>query len=257
MAFTATDIAAWIGATAWIPPVVYWIYGWLVKPVVQIMPEGQVELGFTTFGPIFNIRLALSASNKDAIIERMWAELQHESGELRKLTWTGMRETFSEITDAAGNRQLVERDQPAIVLKVSTLLLTEKLVRFQDLAFQERQRPLRDAFVMHGVFLSKQADAHEALLASRQFFDVLEFYKAGFWWKPGRYSVRFCIEGRDQARVRAQSWEFEMMPYDGDALQQNVDLVKIDFENTLKSHLPDFKPEPVPWAWRYVPLVKP
>lgn len=58
------EIAAYIGAAAWAPQIGSWMYGWLVKPRVQILPERMVEVGFTTLGPIFNIRLALSASKK-------------------------------------------------------------------------------------------------------------------------------------------------------------------------------------------------
>lgn len=30
-------------------------------------------------------------------------------------------------------------------------------------------------------------------MTSRQLLDTLEFYKASFWWKPGRYVVQ-CFE---------------------------------------------------------------
>lgn len=242
---------------AWLPSIAYWVYGWLVKPVVQIVPEKQIELGFTFLGPIFNIRLAMSACHRDAIIDRIWVELQHESGEVRILTWTGMRETFSEITDAAGNRQMVERDQPAIALKLTTSLLTEKFVRFQSLDFHEGRRILLNALAEHFVYLNAQeADPQEAIMASRQLYDIVEFHKTSFWWKPGRYTVQFGIEGRESARTEADALQFELMQHDVDALQQNLNLIKLEFENAVKSSLPGFEPHALPWAWRNIPLVK-
>jgi len=251
---TTTEIVAYIGAAAWLPPIVYWLHNWLVKPIVRIVPEARVELGFTTLGPIFNIRLALSASSKDAVVERMWIELQHESGETRELAWTGMREMFSEITDAAGNRQLVERDQPAIALKLSTITLTEKLIRFHDTKFQETQRPLQDALSAQAAFLNGETDAHDNLLKSKELFNLLESFKSAFWWKCGSYRVRFCIEGRDQAKVDAQIWKFHMSQLDVDLLRNNLGLIGVEMVNAVKSHLPEFQPEPVSWAWRNISL---
>jgi hypothetical protein len=37
------EIAAYIGAAAWAPQIGSWMYGWLVKPRVQILPERMVE----------------------------------------------------------------------------------------------------------------------------------------------------------------------------------------------------------------------
>ena len=256
MGITGTEIAAYVGAAAWLPPIAYWIHGWLVKPVVQIVPERQIELGFTTFGPIFNVRVALSARRKDAVIDRMWIELRHEGGELRRLTWTGMRETFSEITDAAGNRQLVEKDQPAIALKVGTALLTEKFVRFQDLRFHKGLRPLRNALLDHLIYLKGQeADLPEAVMASRELHDVVEFYKSSFWWKPGRYTVQFGIESRERAGLQAQTLGAELTQHDVDALQHNLDLIAPGFENELRFPSTDLQLRILPWTWRYIPLV--
>ncbi|MEN6372704.1 MAG: hypothetical protein ABFD64_11915 [Armatimonadota bacterium] len=254
---TATDIAAYIGAAAWLPPIAYGIYRWLTKPIVQIAPEMQFELGFTNLGPIFNIRLALSASKMDTIIDRIWVELHHEGGDTHRLAWTGMRETFSEITDSAGNKQRVEKDQPAIALKLATPLLTEKIIRFQDLDFHSRLRPILGALIEHEAYLKSQNDDYQQIImASAQMFKFLEFYRSSFWWKTGKYIIQFVIESRDNAILKKEAFSFELEQYDVDALQQNVNLVKVNIENAVKSSQPDFEPYNVSWAWRIIPLVK-
>lgn len=254
---TPTEIAAYVGAAAWAPQILTWIYRWFVKPVVEIVPEKSIELGFTTFGPIFNIRLALSAAKKDAIIDHIEVELRHEEGEVRNLKWTGMREIFSKIVDAAGNRQLVEKDQPAIALKVTTVLLTEKFVRFRDLSFHARHRPVLNTLVEHLNYLKKQAeDYRDMVIKSKQFFDIVEIYKTCFWWRPGEYTVNFKIKSRHNANLNAGTFKFSLTQHDTDALRQNLDLISIDYENTTKSDLPEFKPKPVAWNWRNIPLVQ-
>jgi hypothetical protein len=67
-AMTAAELAAYIGAAAWLPQIVSWIYRALSRPVLTIIPEDRVELGFTPLGPIFNLQTALSASRHDIVI---------------------------------------------------------------------------------------------------------------------------------------------------------------------------------------------
>ena len=221
------EIAAYIGAAAWAPQIVSWMYRWLVKPRVQILPERLVEVGFTTLGPIFNIRLALSASKKDAIIDHLEVELRHGAGDSHVLSWIGLRETFSEIVDAAGNRQSIEKDQPAIALKVTTAVLLEKLVRFHNLEFRERQRPVLNSLVEHLNYLRGQhADYHDRVLGSRQAYDLLELYKSSFLWKPGEYAVYFKIKSRDGAVLDIAAYRFTLAQRETDALRLNLALLK-------------------------------
>ena len=250
------EIAAYVGAAAWAPQIVSWMYRWLVKPRVQILPERLVEVGFTTLGPIFNIRLALSASKKDAIIDHLEVELRHGAGDSHVLSWAGLREMFSEIVDAAGNRQSIEKDQPAIALKVTTAVLLEKFVRFHDLGFHERRRPVLNALVEHLNYLKGQhhADYRDQVLESRQAYDLLELFKSSFFWKPGEYTVRFRIKSRDGAVLDTDAHRFTLVQRDTDALRLNLDLLKIGYENLVKSDLPDYKLKAVRWNWRDVPL---
>jgi hypothetical protein len=252
---TPTEIAAYIGAAAWAPQILTWVYRGMIKPVAEIIPEKNVQLGFTTFGPIFNIRLSLSAAKKDAIIDGIEVELRHEGGDLHTLTWTGMRETFSEIVDETGNRQLVEKDQPAIALKVTTALLMEKFVRFQDLSFHEHARAAGNALAEHMSYLKKQGDDYrDTAVKSKQFLDVKDLCRKYFWWRSGAYAFNFRIKSRHDARLKAESFECTLTQQDTDALQSNLDLISISVEDTLKSDMPDFQPRPLAWVWRTVPL---
>jgi hypothetical protein len=249
------EIAAYIGAAAWAPQIGSWMYGWLVKPRVQILPERMVEVGFTTLGPIFNIRLALSASKKDAIIDHLEVELRHGAGDSHVLSWIGLRETFTEIVDTAGNRQSIEKDQPAIAPKVTTAVLLEKLVRFHDLGFRERQRPVLNSLVEHLNYLRGQhADYRFRALKSRQAYDLFELCKSSFLWKPGEYTVHFRIKSRDGAVLDTAAHRFTLVQHDADALRFNLDLVKTEYENIIKSDLPDYQFKAVRWNWRDVPL---
>ncbi len=250
---SAAEIAAYIGAAAWVPQIVTWVYNKYITPNVMIIPEPQVELGFTTYGPIFNIRLALSVERKDAIIDGVKVLLRHENGEVHSLSWTGMRETFSEITDSAGNRQLIEKDQPAIAIKLSTLGLVEKFVRFHELEFHNKCRIALNDVIDHFNYLKKtKTDYRELLLESKLFFDMIELYKSCFWWKPGRYFINFDIHSPNKTTLQENKLSFFLSQHDTDSLRQNLDLLRDVHENLIKADLPDYQPKTVLWTWRNI-----
>ncbi|HQU09324.1 MAG TPA: hypothetical protein PLV25_05120, partial [Opitutales bacterium] len=103
------EIAAYIGAAAWLPQILAWIYRAVVKPKLRVVPNQMAEVGFTSFGPIFNVRIAFFVENRDLIIDGIDLVVRHEGGEERMFRWAGLGETFSEITDAAGNKQIVSK----------------------------------------------------------------------------------------------------------------------------------------------------
>lgn len=139
---TAADIAAWIGAAAWLPQIASWVHARFVRPLVRIMPDRSVSVGFTGYGPIFNVRVAIASERRDAILDKIAVTLRHEGGDQHELAWVSHREKFSQITDNQGNYQVVERDQPAIALQVHTAILAEKFILFQEPSFREKARPL-------------------------------------------------------------------------------------------------------------------
>lgn len=253
---TAAEIAAYIGAAAWLPQVASWVYRRAIRPKVLIVPERKVEIGYTIFGPIFNVRLSLSAERKDAIIDSIEAVVSHEGGDSHTLSWTGLRETFSEITDAAGNRQqLVEKDSPAIALKVTTELLVEKFVRFQDLAYHEEHRAVLNAMDQQYNFIrTNPTQDRDGVLSSREFYDAVEFYREAFWWRPGRYCVTFAIKSRNHARLVAEQHVFALMQADVDTLQSNVSIVPAWYENIVKADIPGYERRPMIWQWRNLVL---
>ena len=78
---TPTEIVAYIGAAAWLPQIATWIYRKVVQPIVTIVPDKYAEVGFTSYGPIFNMRMAFSAENKDVIVDGFELLLQHSDGD--------------------------------------------------------------------------------------------------------------------------------------------------------------------------------
>jgi hypothetical protein len=203
---TSTVIAAWLGAAAWLPPIIFLIYRSVIKPKVTIVPGKRVEIGYTTYGPIFNLRLAVSAARKEAIIDYVGASIQHEDRSSYEFEWEGMQETFSQIKNQSGIIQSVERDYSPIALFLNRFGVIERFFRFQVSSFlfkaEELARSVRD----HTEYLKKtKPDYHKELLDSRQVHDVLEYFNQYFFWKTGRYTVTFSIKSPGKAILTKSS----------------------------------------------------
>ena len=119
---TAFDWIAIVGAAAWVPQLVGWIVRRLATPRIRVIPGRSPEIGYTSFGPIFNLPCAISVARKDAIVERITATVTHQNGQSTEFRWTSLSETFSQVRSAEGLTE-VGRNQPAVALKVSTLVL--------------------------------------------------------------------------------------------------------------------------------------
>lgn len=252
---TITEIAALVGALAWVPQITTWIYRAVTRPRVRIIPDKIVQIGFTTYGPIVNLRMGFSVELKDAIVDGVFVELTHESGATHRLDWVGMVETFSQIIGPAGIRQSVERESPPIAIKLSTNALQEKLVRFQESGFHDSKRQLESIVANHLNYLRSRTEKfREEALNSKETQALLDFYRQAFWWKAGTYKVAFGISSPDRADTKKEFYAFSLSQSDVDQLSFNVNLVKMDLEVQLNSDVENFVPSATPWNWRNVSL---
>jgi len=232
MAYSPEQIAAFVGAAAWLPQLATWAYRLYRKPKVVIIPDTRAELGYTNFGPIFNIRLAVSGDVHDVLLDSFSAEVRHESGDVKTFRWQGTKETLSQVRDSSGIRQTVEKDETGIAIKVRPDALVDKFFRFQDPSFASATRPLLDEVLAHYEYLlAKGSDAHEALMGSDKLHTLLSAYRSNFSWRPGKYVAVFQCKAIHSAIAQSPAqFKFELTPQDVERLRQNFDLLEPYFE---------------------------
>ncbi len=255
---TAAELAAYIGAAAWLPQIAAWIYRRFVTPKITIVPDRYAEVGFTSYGPIFNVRMAFASDRKDAIIDGFELAVRHTDGDARTFRWSGLSETFSEIRDDAGNRQVVSRDQVPIALKIGTESLVEKFVRFQEPRYHETDRPALSRLVAQFNFLKRSgtSDYVSKVLSSKELFELTDIRQNSFWWKAGRYDVTIKLSSPRKFRLTRSQFAFDLTSVDIDQLRQNLDTLTTEIQNVIKSNLPDFQAQPVNWNWTSVHVKK-
>lgn len=252
---TSAEFAAYLGAAAWAPQIASWVYRYYVKPHILLVPDRTVDIGFTNLGPIFNLRIAISADRKDAIIDSIAINLRHEDGEVRKFSWANVSETFSQIRDSSGNRQTISKDQSAIALKIGTESLIEKFIHFQEPKFYQNTQSYLDELLAYFNFLkAKDPDFVQKTLESKQYHEWVEAHKNSFWWRKGEYSVEIRLGSPKKITFENFKFKFKLNDGDIDALRGNLKELDVEFENMVKSNLPDYQFKSVNWNWRHLPF---
>lgn len=98
-----------IGAAAWIPQILSWIYRLTTKPIVNLYLHEIPEVGFTSSGPIFNVNFALLCEKKDLVLNGIKVKIQHEHGEEHVFDWQGISEDLSRVENPDGSSSSIKR----------------------------------------------------------------------------------------------------------------------------------------------------
>jgi hypothetical protein len=259
---SAADIAAWIGAAAWLVPIGQAVHRYVTRPVVTILPDEWARIGFTSGGPGLNLRLVFSADRRAVIVDGLEVSLRHEGGEEHRLRWSYLDENLSQIEDQSGVRSFVTRPQTPIAIKVNTYDLPDKFVRFIEPGWQDvGQGPAK--------WVRDQVDFHrkkpkegfvERMLASKELFDAIDARKRFFWWRPGLYYVNFHLSSPERFRYADITFSFDLSQESADALQRNVSVIEGDWEGWIRSfepgHATYVPPAGEVWVWPFVRVRK-
>ena len=232
---TLGEIAAYIGAAAWLPQIINIFYKYLTKPKIRVFFNNTAEISYTSFGPILNIRMGVLAEKKSLLLEDISLEIRHSDGDIHFLKWAGITEIHSEISDQNGNKQVISKEQPPIALKLFQDLLTEKFIKFQEPKYHEQDSILINELNSHVSFLASRNTTNvvaEALKSS-QLHNVLAYRENYFWWKKGKYTVSLKAKSPDRFNFEGNIFSFTLN-------QTEIDLLKFNSKSLsefLNAHI--------------------
>jgi hypothetical protein len=176
-----TSIASFIGAAAWLPQIFTWIYRISTKPLITITPDKFVEVGYTAYGPILNVRLSINVEKKDALLNNICLILRHEDGAEYQFEWVGMTEVLSEIKNNRGENQIVQQNSVPIQIKLSTLYLCEKFFNFHESRFLINKHSELNKLTAHWQYLKKHDETYyDKFFMSKKFENYLKFMREKF-----------------------------------------------------------------------------
>ena len=246
-----TNIAAYLGAAAWVPQIFRWAYTLVFKPRVTIIPEKWVSIGYTTFGPIFNLRLSINVSRKDTVIDFLGFKLRDQSGAEYKFEWSGMTEFFSEVKNNKGESQVIQRDITPIAIKLNTLSLTERFFRFRESSFVKNWQIMLNKLMEEQQYIKRsEKNYHDKFLISKSFDNYIKFMKENFLWRAGDYIVSFYVRSPSAISLRKNTFKFKLTQDDVDRIQKNLGELRPSIEYYIKK--PDvqgFEGREANWAW--------
>lgn len=249
---TVADIVAYIGAAAWAPQILSWIYNAVSKPKLTIVSARTVEVGFSMFGPIVNATLAISSERRDALIEKITLLITHQQGEKRQLIWRVLNENQQQIRDAQGNISSQYKNNPAVALKVSTLSLTEKTVGFHDPDFESASRSTQTSIIeqfRHLESLDGNAAALDQLFRSREFEQAQREFENFMYWKAGTYEFSFSAQLAGVKNPHVQRFAVAFVENNIAVLRKNLELLVPYARATLSTNVEEQKL--ITWNWAY------
>lgn len=217
------DVAAYIGALAWFPQIVSWIWSAFSRPSLRVRAGGNIQIGHGGLGGIIGLNVALATERKDALIDDVRARVTHESGDRRDFAWNVATENQTEMRNDNGERVQMSRTQSVLAIKVSTQTLAERFIGLHVAADQPAivagQTGARTAYADR-VRVSGDVDWNEYLRDAPAQAVRTELERA-FHWQEGRYSLllTFSVVG---GTTHEERFEFNLGRADVELIRQNL-----------------------------------
>lgn len=169
-----TDIIAIVGAAAWLPQ----LWRFFQKPRVTPIVGGQVEIGFTEFGPIFNPKVAFRAERRDALVSAINFVVRHERGQEAMFRATMLVEIGSSGQYSSGQEFSQQRVQEVVALVLTPTSIVERKIGTREAEclreWEQLNEPLgRPGYEVCGVPEPERIFRPTILLAGRELYRTL------------------------------------------------------------------------------------
>ncbi len=239
------EILAIIGALSWLPHIIQIIVKLFTKSVLSIIPDNNIEIGFTTLGPIINLSISFLSEKKMSLIKKVELEIQHETMELQKFTWKWFEEILLEMDIPKTGSVPYKKNQKAIAILVNENGLTEKKIGFQKHDFlKENLSLIKKVFSDHITLKSNKRELSE-LKTYESYNNLLNNIKNSFTWKVGNYQGKIKVY-LPKNRYFEKNIGFKISQVDLNSLVSNLDIAKNIIENTFIDNTKNVEQN---WAW--------
>lgn len=247
------EVAAVLGALAWTPHLISAVRNHFVRAKIRVITAKSVEIGFTSYGPILNLRLAFDVESKDIVVTDLIVRLRHESGEERVFEWQGITQSVGSMKTPEATVPL-ERDQSVLAVKLNQHNIEERFIRFQEAKFIVEKQSVESIATKKSAYLKdqEQYDA-TAFLRSQEMMELYNFIKQAFLWKAGKYTLKFELSSPQEFTIVDAEYSFLLSPYDIEELSKNKDLIQTQYRREVEGAE---NRETVSWKWIYPSLVK-
>ena len=247
---TIYEGAAILGALAWIPYLFKLIREVITRPEIRIIAQRTAEIGYTTFGPILNLRIAFSVRHRDIVISSIRIRLKHESGEEKVLSWQGIVQRLAQMQTPEAGPIPWEKELSVLAIKLTEKEVEERLIRFQEDDYHTNKEIYESKVAKKLTYLKGKGEyTPDEFLRSEEMKDVYSFIKHWFNWKQGKYTLTFEIESPEKFVLKDNIYEFSLNPLTIEMLEANKDLVPLSYEDQFKFGIEGYQPHKINWNW--------
>jgi len=253
------NITSWvaiIGAAAWVPQIFTWAYRFFTKPKITLYLHSTPEIGYTCFGPIFNINLALMSERKDITLNNFSVNIKHENGASYNFDWDGLSESISEIQAPSELPTSVRKSYLPLVVRVFHSGVAQALVRYQYKPFKQKfNEAFKDAFnefqrLRTASQMNTEQDVDD-FTKTKETSKILSLIDSEFIWVAGKYTVTFDFQSPSKFSYTKSKYTFSLSQEDINELRKNIDNIMLDITQLAKaSVLKDYKAKQILWIWR-------
>jgi len=245
---TIFNILAILGALAWMPFIIQLIREKIKKPKLKIFSENQIEIGYTSLGPILNIDLAFLAQNKSALVDKITLELIHKSQERQNFVWIWFEESLLQM-ELPKTPIKYKKNQKAIALNVQLDTLIEKKIGFQSALFKSESEKIIKNLYEDRLNLGNSGKNIEEIKSYSNYNNAMDYAGNSFPWKIGVYKANFTVHISETNISFSHSFNFEISNLDVKVLHKNIDIIKASFENAFIKQNEELTPE---WEWVHI-----
>jgi len=224
MTFTITEIAAYLGAAAWVVPIVQKLIDFSRRAILTLHPHEEIRFTFSNVGPSISIDLALVCQNKDILIDKMELVIAYEDKSEHYFRWVLQEEQQGAIDIPEHGSMLIRRTKKAIAIFLERDSLQERTIQFHDDKFIAEYRkaldPLND--LANQIFANGQPA--DIIAQSREMARMKRLYHNFNYWKAGTYTLNLHV----YFGKRLVKWDstIRLSEADVDRLKQNSGLIE-------------------------------
>lgn len=192
---TAFEIFSIIGSLSWLPQVGQVIKSEIQKPKLTILPHRELELCYSSFGQILNIKIAFLAEKKKVLIKTINLTLIHPEIDSLYFTWDWIEEVISESNFSETYSPIyTKKSQKAIALIVEPNTIIERKIGFQQNSFKNKKRELSESILKDTLYLINTEKDLSELKNYDSYKDLIAYYNESFKWLAGEYTAIFDVE---------------------------------------------------------------
>lgn len=247
--FPWVEVTAVAGALAWLP----YLLTLFRRPKVKLIVSGNVEIGFTGMGVIFNPTLAFLSQYKEALVTDVWCEVRHERGRAARFRVSQLVETSAFSQSTTGEAAIHQRTTSAIGIVLMPTVISERKLccREGDRRAEYDRLMLEYQAAVRRLQVPDLSAWQDAALQSAEAHTFGEFLDNEFLWQPGNYTVK-CEAEIAELRGRA-TLEFSFALNEGQIafLRQNAAGLEWEARRIVAETHGERNPGAYPWRWIY------